>query len=261
MNRREIDKIKVLIVDDEPLAREGILTRLAAEPDIEIVAECGNGAQAVSALQNDEIDLVFLDVQMPKPDGFGVIKIVGVELMPYVIFVTAFDEYAMRAFEVHAVAYLLKPVDSAHFQAALDRARSLLRDQNADDLSRRLRGILDDLKARDRYLTRLSIRNDGRIRFVNVDEIDWIEAADNYVRIHTSGESHLLHSTMSGLEAKLDPREFLRIHRSAIVNVRRIRELHALFHGEYRIVLKNGSELTSGRSYRNRLQHLVDNRF
>lgn len=254
-------ELRVLIVDDEPLAREGIRTRLATEPDVILVGECGSGSQAVSIIQKVALDLVFLDVQMPKLDGFGVIETVGVAQMPYVIFVTAYDEYALQAFEVHALDYLLKPLDGARFAAALARARQLMRGQKSDDVSEQLRGLLADLKARDQYLTRLSIKNNGRILFLNVTEIDWIEAADNYVNIHAGSKSHLLHATMNNLEARLDPCEFLRIHRSTIVNVRRIRELQPLFHGEYQITLKDGVQLMSGRSYRNRLQELLDNRF
>lgn len=253
--------LRVLIVDDEPLAREGIRTRLAAEPDILLVGECGSGSQAVTTIQNIPIDLVFLDVQMPRMDGFGVIEAVGVPQMPYLIFVTAYDEYALRAFDVHAVAYLLKPVDGVSFYAALDRARMLLRGRNTNDISEQLRSLMADLKARDQHLTRLSIKTGGRFQFLDVDEIDWIEAADNYVNIHAGAKSHLLHATMNSLEARLDPREFLRVHRSLIVNVRRIRELHPLFHGEYQITLKDGVQLTSSRGYRNRLQQLFDNKF
>lgn len=260
-----MEQIRVLIVDDEPLAREGIRMWLEQEPDFRVLGECGGGRQAVSAIQREAPDLVFLDVQMPKLDGFGVIETIGVKQMPWVIFVTAYDEYALRAFNVHALDYLLKPIEDERFAEALDRARQMIRGPGAAGLSEHLSSLLADLKAKEKYLTRLSIKTvkggsaGGRILFLNVAEIDWIEAADNYVNIHVGSEEHLLHATMSSLEAKLDPRDFLRVHRSTIINLQRIRELHPLFQGEYHIVLQDGTQLTSSRSYRARLQQLLEN--
>lgn len=257
-----MERIRALIVDDEPLAREGIRMRLAQAADIEVIGECGNGKQAIAAIQRDAPDLVFLDIQMPKQGGFEVIEAVGAGQMPYVIFITAYDEYALRAFEVHALDYLLKPIDGARFLAALERARSLIRGANPAGINEQLRHLLADWHTREQYLTRLSIKSSkagGRIVFLNAADIDWIEAAGSYVKIHAGVESHLLHATMNSLETRLDPREFLRIHRSTIVNVRRIREMHPLFHGEFQIVLKDGEQLTSGRSYREKLAGLLDN--
>jgi two-component system LytT family response regulator len=197
-------------------------------------------------------------------DGFGVIEAVGVSQAPQVIFVTAYDEHALRAFEVSALDYLLKPIDGARFFEALERARNRIRGNNLEAISERLRQMMSALKAERKYLERLSIKSgksgkSGRIIFLDVGEIDWIEAADNYVQVHAGREAHLLHATMSSLESKLDPDKFLRIHRSAIVNLGRIKELHPLFHGEYQIILKNGARLTSGRGYRENLQKLLDN--
>jgi two-component system, LytTR family, response regulator len=251
-----MDKMRALIVDDEPLAREGIRMRLAQEPDIVVIGECSNGRQAVTVIERESPDLVFLDVQMPRLDGFGVIAAIGAHRMPQVIFVTAYDEHALRAFEVHALDYLLKPIDGTRFREALARARSRVRGQ---ELHEQLHALLASIKSEKKYLVRLSIKTGGRILFLGVDEIDWIEAADNYVLVHAGRDSHMLHTTMNSLEDRLDPDAFLRIHRSTIVNLQRVKELHPMFHGEYRVKLKDGTELASGRSYRGKLQRLLDN--
>jgi two-component system LytT family response regulator len=252
-----VNKIRTLVVDDEPLAREGILMRLRGEPDIDVIGECRNGREGAAAILRDAPDLVFLDVQMPKLDGFGVIECVGPKRMPPVIFVTAYDEHAVRAFEVHALDYLLKPIDGARFRDALERARVRVRSHNLETVSGQLQEMLDALKGTE-HLERLAIKSRGRITFLSVDDIDWIEAADNYVQVHTGRQSHLVHATLNGLESRLDSRCFLRIHRSAIVNISRIKELQPLFHGEYRIVLKDSTELTSGRRYRSNLHRLLN---
>jgi len=254
-----VEKIRVLIVDDEQLAREGIHGRLEREPDIEVIGECRSGREAVTAILRQSPDLVFLDIQMPRLDGFGVIEAVGAGRMPQVIFVTAYDEHALRAFQVQALDYLLKPIDGGRFFEALERARDRVRDKNLEALSQQLHQMMAALRVERKYPGRLSIKSADRIIFLGVEEIDWIEAADNYVQIHAGRASHLLHATMNSLEGRLDPHEFLRIHRSTIVNVRRIKELHPMFHGEYRVILKDGTQLTSGRSYRENLQKLLDN--
>jgi two-component system LytT family response regulator len=258
-----VEKVRALVVDDEPLAREGICMRLKQEPDIEVMGECGNGNDAVAVILRDVPDLVFLDIQMPRLDGFGVIEAVGTKRMPHVIFVTAYDEHAMRAFEVSALDYLLKPIDGARFFEALERARDRIRGKNFEAISAQLHKMMAALQAERKYLERLSIKSTGksggRIIFLGVDEIDWIGAADNYVHVHAGRESHLLHATMSSLENRLDPDKFLRIHRSTIVNVERIKELHPMFHGEYQFILKDGTRLTSGRGYRGNLQRLLNN--
>ena len=252
-----MEKIRTLIVDDEPLARRGIRAQLKPHQDFEVIGECRNGREAVEAIAVQAPDLVFLDVQMPELDGFTVVETVGAERMPPVIFVTAYDRYAVKAFEVHALDYLLKPFDDERFARALERARKHIERSDLNDLSHRLQGLLDDLKPSRKYVGRLVIRTAGRILFLNVAEIDWIEAADNYVRLHTGRESHLLRETMNSLEKKLDPEQFLRIHRSRIINIRRIKELQPLFRGEFDIMLQDGTRLESGRGYRDRVQSLL----
>ena len=251
-------KIRALIVDDEPLAREGIHMRLEQEPDIEVIGECRNGREAVAAILREAPDLVFLDIQMPRLDGFDVIEAVGVRQMPQVIFVTAYDEHALRAFDVHALDYLLKPIDSARFDEALQRVRTRLRVNNLEALGEQLHYLMAALRAGKKSLERLAIKSAGRIIFLNVEEVDWIEAADNYVQVHAGRESHLLHATMNSLESRLDANQFLRIHRSTIVHLKRVKELHPMFHGEYRVILKDGTQLASGRSYRKKLQKLLN---
>lgn len=259
----DLEKIRALIVDDEPLAREGILMRLKQAADVEVIGECGNGREAVTVIRREVPDLVFLDIQMPRLDGFGVVEAVGVKQMPHVIFVTAYDEHALRAFEVSALDYLLKPIDGERFFEALERARDRIRGKNLEAISAQLHKMMAALQAERKYLERLSIKSTGksggRITFLGVDEIDWIGAADNYVQVHAGRELHLLHATMNSLENRLDPNKFLRIHRSTIVNVERIKELHPMFHGEYQVILKDGTQLTSGRGYRGNLQRLLNN--
>ena len=259
-----MNRIRVLIVDDEPIARKGIRRELEGDAEIEIVGECTNGRDAVTFLLQYAPDLVFLDLQMPELDGFGVVEEVGAERMPTVVFVTAFDEYALKAFEMYALDYILKPFNRERFQKTLRRAKSQIRQSSSGFLSERLLGLLEDAqsaRAQESFLERIVVKAGGRIFFLNADEIDWIEAADNYVRLHVGKESHLVPGTLGKLEKRLDPKRFLRIHRSTIVNLTRIKEMHPLFHGEYAIRLAGGKELTSSRSYRDRLQHLIENAF
>lgn len=248
--------IRTVIVDDEPLARRGIRALLKEEKDFEIISECGNGREALAVIEEHKPDLVFLDVQMPELSGFDVLAAIGVQRMPAVIFITAYDKYAMRAFEVHALDYLLKPLDGDRFTSALQRARLQLERKSVHDLSRRLQSLLDDLKPTQKYTERLVIKAAGRIFFLDVAEIVWIEAADNYVRLHAGRESHLLRETMTSLEKRLDPDQFVRVHRSRIINVRQLKELQPLFRGEYDIMLRDGTRLESGRGYRDNLQKL-----
>jgi two-component system LytT family response regulator len=254
-----MQRIRTVIADDEPLARRGIRAHLNLEKDIEIVSECRNGREAVEAIQAYSPDLVFLDVQMPERDGFGVVDAVGVERMPAVIFVTAYDRYALRAFEVHALDYLLKPFDGERFARAVQRARIQIERDGLGDLSGRLRNLLAELESRpaQNYPNRLVIKSAGRISFLDVAEIDWVEAADNYVRLHAGREAHLLRETMNSLEKRLDPGQFLRVHRSRMVNIRKVKELRPLFRGEYDITLQDGTRLETGRGYRDRVQWLL----
>ena len=249
--------MRVMIVDDEPLARERLRQLLEKEADIEVVGESGDGRAALAAIDKQSPDLVFLDVQMPEVDGFGVVAGLKREEMPAIIFVTAYDRFALRAFEVHALDYLLKPFDRERFQTALQRARSHLNRDKTDDLRHRLTDLLADLKPEPKTLGRLAIKTEGRVLFLKTDEIDWIEAADNYVILHAGKESPMHRETMAALESKLPPQKFMRISRSTIVNVERIKEMHPMFHGEYAIILQDGTKLTLSRGYREKLQQLL----
>jgi two-component system LytT family response regulator len=252
--------LRTLIVDDEPLARERMRTLLEAEPDISIVGECGNGREAVEAITRESPDLVFLDVQIPELDGFQVLEALAPDKAPAIVFVTAYDQYALQAFEVHAVDYLLKPFDEDRFRRALERARqSISRDKG--DLSEQLMSLLQGLKSPPGFAERLVVKTAGRLFFLRTDEIEWVESAGNYVCLHVRGESHLLRETMTGLEARLDPARFVRIHRTAIVNIDQVKELQPLFHGEYQVRLRDGTELTLSRGYRERLQEVIGRDF
>lgn len=257
-------KIRALIVDDEPIARVGLRRELARDPEVEVVGECTNGRDAAAFIRDHTPDLVFLDLQMPELDGFGVVEEVGVERMPTVVFVTAFDEFALKAFELHALDYVLKPFNGERFQKALRRAKEQIRQAHFGDTNQRLLALIEDARGarrQENYLERIVVKAGGRIFFLSVEEIDWVEAADNYVRLHAGRESHLVQGTMGKLEGKLDPKLFLRIHRSTIINITRIKELQPLFHGEYAIRLTSGKELTSSRTYRDKLQRLLENTF
>lgn len=249
--------IRTLIVDDEPLGRERLRTFLHDDADIAIIGECTDGAEAVAFLREEECDLVFLDVQMPLLDGFEVVEAVGPERMPTVVFVTAYDRYALKAFEVRAVDYLLKPFDRERFQKALDRARTQVRQRQNAEAGRQLLALLDEVKPNRKPLERLVVKTAGRIFFLKMDEIDWIEAAGNYLRLHVGAEIHLLRETMNALEARIDPEKFPRIHRSTIVNIERIREIQPLFHGDYVVILRDATQLTLSRTYRQRLQDVL----
>jgi two-component system, LytTR family, response regulator len=244
---------RVLVVDDEPLARERLRTLLQEEPGFDLVGEASDGITGAESIMALSPDLVFLDVQMPGADGFDVIDAVGPDKMPFVVFVTAYDRYALRAFDVHALDYLLKPFDSQRFFNTLDRARERLERQRAGELGKRLLAMVQDLKPDGPQASdRLVVKSSGRIFFVRLDEIDWIDAAGNYVRLHVNGESHLFRETMNAIEKRLDTR-FVRIHRSHIVNADRIKELLPN-DGEHLVVLQNGTRLTLSRGYKGRLQ-------
>jgi two-component system LytT family response regulator len=250
-------KIRVLLVDDEPLARERLRRFLEKEAEVEMVGECANGREAVSAIKRHSPDLVFLDVQMPELDGFGVLAELKHEPMPAIIFVTAHDQFALRAFEVHALDYLLKPFDRERFQKALRRAMDHLQRRAAGTLDQRLSALLADVAPGQKYWDRLAVKSAGRVIVLKTEDIDWIEAADNYVNLHVGNESHLHRETMATLAERLSPEKFLRISRSTIVNVDRIKELQPLFHGEYSVLLRNGARLTLSRGYRDKLDQLM----
>jgi len=249
-----VNKIRTLIVDDEAMARDRILGLLSQEQDVEVIGQCSDGQQAISAIQQLSPELVFLDVQMPAVDGFGVIRQVGAERMPMVVFVTAYDEYALQAFEVHALDYLLKPFGRDRLQQCLDHARHQRDRRRAGDLGKSLLALVQDFRPEQKKQDRLVVKSGGRVFFVRTDEIDWIEAAGNYVRLHMKDQSHLFRETMNQMESRLDPQRFFRIHRSRIVNTERIKELQPWFNGEYVVLLQNGAQLRLSRSYREKLE-------
>ena len=248
--------LRALIVDDEELARERIRALLADDPEIEIHGECANGREAVEAIRRAVPDLLFLDIQMPEMDGFQVLEAVARERIPAIVFVTAHDRYAVEAFDYAALDYLLKPFDRARFLETLARAKTRIERRDTGEIRRQIDGLLDNL-ARP-HLDRLVVKDAGRIAFVKVGEIRWIEAQGNYASIHAGGETHLLRRTMKDLASRLDPRRFARIHRSIIVNLDRVREIATLLHGEYRVVLDDGTELTSNRRFREVLERLEE---
>jgi two-component system LytT family response regulator len=234
--------IRALIADDEPLARKKIRTLLEREADVEVAGECGSGPEAARLIRELEPDLVFLDIEMPELDGLSVLSGLPSRAAPLVIFVTAYDQYAVRAFDVKALDYLLKPFDRRRFRAALERAREQLRHSG---------------EPAESPLSRLLVRSGDGLSVLKVDDVDWVEAADNYVKVHALGETHLLRETLAHLQSRLDPARFLRIHRSTLVNLERIQSLHPLFHGDQIVVLRDGTELTLSRRYRNDFETLL----
>lgn len=259
-----MEPIQTLIVDDEPLARTRIRNLLRGRREFQIVGECANGREAIAQIELQPPELVFLDVQMPDLDGFGLVNALGAERLPVVIFVTAYDQYAVRAFECHALDYLLKPFDDERFEKTLEWARAQLQRDQMHQLSQRMIALLEEYPGRravpaeapHRRLSQLMIKSGGRVLFVKAEEIDWIEAEGCYARLHTGRQSHLLRETMSALEAQLDPQVFFRIHRSTIINRDRIRELQPQSHGEYAVTLQDGTKLRLSRNYRDKLAAL-----
>jgi len=249
-----MSKIRALVAEDQELSRERLVALLREEPDVEVVAACSDGRQAAEAIQRLQPDLVFLDMQMPELDGFDVIESVGAEQMPTVIFVTAYDEYALRAFEVHALDYLLKPFGKRRLQKALQRARGQLQSRRTEALAIQLLALVSDLKLESERPGRILIRSGGRISFLPLDQIDWVEAEGNYVRLHVGDESHLLRETMSAMEQRLGPDRFVRVHRSRLAQIKRIKELRVKPDGTYEAVLVNGVRLNVGRAFREELQ-------
>ena len=263
--------IRTVVCDDEPDAREGIVAMLRADPMVRVVGEARNGSEAVDAITTHEPDLVFLDVQMPRLDGFGVIERIGVARFPVVIFVTAYDEYALRAFEVHALDYLLKPFGDDRFSDALARAKSRVRQHRACELSQELASLLargdetavseppqsaakqverGSMPPAPNYLEHIMVRLAGTVTLIRVEDVDWIEADDYYAKLHVGGKTHLVRETMRQLEGKLDPRQFVRVHRSAIVRIDRVQTLHPYFKGSHVLTLRDGTRVTLSRSRR-----------
>ena len=242
-------KLSATIVDDEPLARERIRTLIEAEDDIDVLDECANGPEALAAIQQRRPDILFLDVQMPEMDGFQLLRQLGGPL-PVVVFVTAFDEHAVKAFEAQALDYVLKPFKVARFKAALQRAREQCARRQPDDATRRLLAMLEQQQTKSEYLTRVAVRDRNKVRFVKTAEIDWIEASGNYVVLHAGKENHVVRETLAAFEAQLSPKEFVRVSRSAIVNLDRVEHFEPTFNNEHVIVLSNGARLPMTRGLR-----------
>jgi two-component system, LytTR family, response regulator len=266
--------IRTLIVDDEPVARAGMRKLLEDDPDIEIVGEAGDGAAAVAAVNRLRPDLLLLDIQMPELDGFQVLEAIGPAAVPAVVFVTAYDQFAVKAFEVQALDYVLKPFEDDRFYAVLERARQHLRRRQDDDLARRLGALLQSYEQRagtapsdppaaaatSRYLARISVKGEGRVAYLPVGSIDWIEAADYYSRLHVGETTHLIRESMSSLEEQLDPARFVRVHRSAIVNVERVKEIRLDYANRPVVVLRSGTRLPLSRSRREELERVLTGR-
>jgi two-component system LytT family response regulator len=250
-------KIKTLIVDDEELARERLRTLLTSEPEIELLGEAADGQSALEAIERFKPQLVFLDVQMPELTGFEVLESLPEKERPNVVFVTAHDKFALRAFDVHAIDYLLKPFDKERFKTALKRATEKIKAQHGTAPDQKMSSLLTEVRAQGKPADRLMVKTDGRMLLIKVDEIDWVEAADNYVSLHAGHDSHLMRETMTALEQRLPPDKFMRISRSTIVNVERVKELQPMFHGEYVVILRNGTKLTLSRTYRDKLDQLM----
>ena len=244
--------IRVLVADDQPMARERLVSLLAAEPGVEVTATASSGPETVEVIRQSSPDLVFLDLQMPGMDGFKVIETIGVDRMPPTVFVTAYDEYAVRAFEVQAIDYLLKPFGRQRFQSALARARKHLERDRQGELAQRLSELLRT--GRSETTERLLVKAGGRVSFVDIDSIDWVEAEGNYVRIHAGSQVYLMRETMNGLIARIGERQFFRIHRSRIVNIARVKELIIAGGGDYQVLLWDGTRLGLSRLYRDALQ-------
>ena len=252
--------IQVAIADDEPLARERLRSLLEGRERYAIMAECGDGAEALAALTQHDIDLLFLDVQMPGLDGFQTLESLGTERVPIIVFVTAFNDYALRAFDVSALDYLLKPFDRERFEKTLARVEERLAGREKAEMSGELREFLRTLSttAAPAHVSRFPVRANGEIYFVRVEDVDWIDAEGNYVALHAAGRRHLVRDTIKSLEDRLDPSKFVRVHRSAIINVDRLRKLQPYFHGEYVITLQDGTTMTSSRTYSDRLRALLE---
>ncbi len=249
-------KIRSLIVDDEPLARKVLNNLLQNEPDIEVLGECADGQEALAAIRKQAPDLVFMDVEMPGLNGFATIKEVGDQQKPVFVFVTAHERFAAQAFDAQAADYLVKPFDKERFHTAVERAKELVHEGMAQRLGKHLSSLRTFLKPEAKRADRLVVKSGGRILFLKTTDVDWIEAADNYVNLHVGKEAYMLRETMTALEARLATDQFVRISRSTIVNIEQIRELKPLFHGDYAVILRNDTQLTLSRSHRSKLHQL-----
>jgi two-component system LytT family response regulator len=253
--------LRTLIVDDEPLAREGVRMLIGSDPEISIVGEVDNGRDAVTAILEHHPDLLFLDVQMPEQDGLSVLRRISVDRLPMVVFVTAFDRYAIAAFDAHAIDYLLKPVEADRFAVTMARVKSRFRERELSGITDRLLALMKDTDSLvgepKTYIERVPVPYSGKVQIVPVLTIDWAEAEDDYVRLHVGKSSHLIRKTLSAFEAELDPKQFIRIHRSHIINAARMRELRPQGQGEYSVVLSDGTELKLSKSYKDRIAPLL----
>lgn len=251
-----MNKLRLLLVDDEPLIRKGLREALSAVPDIEVVAECGTGDEAIRVISSSSPDLVLLDVQMPGCSGLDVVRETGANKMPPVIFITAYDDYAVSAFELNAIDYVLKPFEEARLRESIERARIRISQNSQSVLSQKLEKLLED--QRHKWVDRLVVRSGERYEFVAVESIDWIEAANNYVILHCGVKQHLLGETMTSLESRLDPARFARIHRGRMVNIKKLVGVHPLFSGTYAVELQGGFRITTGRQYKSVVQNLLN---
>ncbi|MFK7848571.1 MAG: LytR/AlgR family response regulator transcription factor [Rhodothermales bacterium] len=260
-------EIRTLIVDDEPEARSGLRSLLEQDTQITLIGECSNGTDAVDAIRMELPDLVLLDVQMPGLNGFDVLQEIKSEHMPLVIFVTAYDQYSLKAFEVHAVDYLLKPFTNGRFREAIDQAKQQIRSQkDLSHIAQRMNLLLSKFESNPPrvpvldvdYLHRIAVKEGEKITFLDVDSIDWIEAADNYICLHVGRRTYLLRSKLSDIEKQLNPKQFLRVHRSRIVNIEQIQEMQPQGSGDCILILKDGTEITSSRTYREQRRRLLN---
>jgi two-component system, LytTR family, response regulator len=249
-------RFTTLIVDDEPIACRRIRRMLRDDPDIEIIGECADGLEALKVIEKKSPDLLFLDVQMPEMDGFQMLQALGQNRLPNVIFVTAYDRYALQAFEVYALDYLLKPFDRERFERAVHHAKARIIRERSGAANEGLVSLLDELRGQTSYQDRLMIKKDGRVIFLKTKDIDWIEAEGKYVYLHLGSESILLREGITKMESALDPKKFIRIHRSTIVNVDRVQELQPWFRRDYRVILRNGTQLMMTSNYRQNLQRV-----
>ena len=250
--------MRVLIVDDEPLARRRLREMLAEAPDVEVVGECSDGEEAVAGILALRPDVVFLDIEMPEMDGFEVLRTLGPEQTPVVVFATAYDEYAMRAFDAHAVDYLLKPLERGRVESSLDRARAFVDRHTHPSFHARLQAVLASLEGPgSESPERIGVRVGQRIEFVRVADIDWVGAEANYVRLHVEKRSYVIRETLQQFSKRLDPKLFLRIHRSTLLNTKRIKAIQSIGRGSYTMVLQDGTKLTSGASFREAIEMLI----
>jgi len=252
--------LRALIVDDETLARQGIRMLLDQDAEIGLIEEAGNGKRAAELMLTGGFDLIFLDVQMPEMDGFAALRRAGAELPCAVIFVTAYDHYAVEAFEVNAADYLLKPFTPQRFRQALQRAKTRIR-SGPRGTDARVLAVLERIASQSTYLNRIAVRGAAGTSFVDPKDVDWLKAAENYVELHVGPACHLVEATMAEIAKRLDPARFVRIHRSVIVNAERIRTVQSASHSEYLVTLASGIQLRSGRTYREAMQRLISNPF